>query len=268
MKSLMRCALTLMLGLLAQTVIAGTLQVTQDPKLARYQCPSADLLRQFLNFDDLLIGELHGTVETPAFFKCLVDFSVTHANERVIVSLEMPSAARESSDEFWRKGEFEDGRSSVAMYHLVMYLVELEAQLLIDLHFQHRSRHFNSQIELSKFRENRTVVVGSEIEALSQKGKVIGLAGNLHTPKIRPSFMIPEQDFEGRHVGPSFTHILIDSALGGEVWLCPGMGECGLQQLMVQKTARRGSLIADSERGHDYIYYLDIDGFTGSAPQQ
>jgi len=229
----------------------------QEP--SSYHCPEDHVLKRFLEFDDLMLGEHHGTTETPAFLKCLVDYGVINTQERLIVSLEMPSSAREPMSGFWQDDNRRDGRSSKAMYDLVRHLVELENKLLIDLHFQHRTRYFETDEALQEFLKNREKTIGVEIRELSEKGKVIVLAGNIHTLKFKPRGWEFVLEFEGKYVGPSFTHIIIESANGGATWSC--QPECGIHDHSKQQGSVRGSFSDGKERGHDYIYYLDIDGF-------
>jgi hypothetical protein len=250
----------------SQQSIARTHMVMPAVDMSSYQCPQKSVLDKFLSYDDLMFGEVHGTFETPAFLKCLVDFGLENTKERIIVSLEMTSAAREPMAEFWRKDDVEDGRSSKAMQSLVRHLVELEDKLLIDLHFQHRSRYFETDEEYQKFLSNRPKSVGEEIRDLAPKGKVFALAGNVHTMKYRPDFMGITQDIEGKYVGPSFTHIIIESANGGESWSCSP--DCAIQSEPKKNGASKGTYVKDVARGHDYIYYLDIDGFTASEPHE
>lgn len=245
------------------TASAGIHIIEPKPEIPVYQCPPQTTLQKFLRFNDLALGEHHGTSEIPAFIKCLVDYSIESQDERVIVSLEMPSSAREPMTDFWRKSEHEDGRSSKAMHKLVKHLVDLENQLLIDLHFQHRTRYFETQKASHHFSKHRAKLIGLEIKELSQKGKLIALAGNIHTMKHMPKSFAFDLDFEGRYFGSSFTHILLESALGGSTWSC--QPECGVQTHHKFKNVSKDSFVIDEDRGHDYIYYL-TDRFGASPP--
>lgn len=263
-------ALTLLLLICCQKSGASEFKDDPEPKVDQNQCPPDSILDKLIDYEDLMIGELHGTVETPAFFRCLVDHAMKNSSERIIISLEMQSSAREQTSKFWRKEEGEDGRSSIAMGHLVRYLVQLEAKLDIDLHFQHQIRYFESEQESRAFFDNYAKSIGEEIASLATKGKMIVLAGNYHTMKKTPGYAKTESDlpsdFEGRYVGENFTHILVDSANGGTAWACTP--QCEINTIPMQKGAKRGSIEKDTLRGHDYIYYLDIDKFTASAPHE
>ncbi len=266
--SLIRLSITFSCFLLmSQFAFATSNAAKQNTHLSSYECPSDEVLNRFSGFDDLALGEHHGTVETPIFVRCLVDHTIKHQNQRVIVSLEMPSSAREPAADFWRKSDTEDGRSSIAMGALVRHLVDLENKLLVDLHFQHRTRFFDTAEVGEHYSKNRTKVIGLEINELSQKGKVIALAGNIHTMKQWPeSFqgIGPELEFEGQYFGESFTHIVIDVANGGNTWSC--IPDCGIQPHRKNEEASRGDFTIDQHRGHDFVYYLDADGFTASPP--
>jgi hypothetical protein len=266
MKFFLKSILIPSIILVSQCVSATAYMIEPKIQSSSYQCPQREVLENFLSFDDLMLGEHHGTVETPAFLKCLVDYSIKFKKERIIISLEMPSSAREPRSNFWRKDDTEDGRSSIAMYNLVRHLVDLENKLLIDLHFQHRSRYFETGEAFQKFRNQREKSIGVEIRELSSKGKIVVLAGNVHTMRTLPESMKVELDFEGKYVGPSFTHVIIESANGGFTWSC--QPNCGIQPHFKQKNISPGAFVQDATRGHDFIYYLDIDGFTASEPNQ
>lgn len=221
-----------------------------------YECPEESVLDQFLEFGDLYIGELHGTNETPKFFKCLLDKFIVAAEEPIIVSLELDEYARDSESPFWNnESNFEDGRSSNAIYELVQYLIGLEEQNIISIHFQ-----------LGLGGRPLPSTTGDKLRELSEKGQVIALSGNIHSMKFLPQNFQANIDTEGMFVGPNFTHISIGSALGGEIWAC--MPNCGINSIRPSpnSNAAPGALIDGSESGHDYIYYLDIKGFTASIP--
>ena len=89
----------------------------------------------------LVVGELHGTREAPAyFFQMICDLLRTHPAEALIVALEYPSAEQAALDRyldssasnaderllatpFWTR-EMQDGRSSRAIHELIASLLD------------------------------------------------------------------------------------------------------------------------------------------------
>ncbi|MGY1459382.1 MULTISPECIES: hypothetical protein [unclassified Luteimonas] len=95
--------------------------------------------------DVLVFGELHGNAESPAAFKRMVCATLASA-DRALVGLELPesavdvvraqvgeamSSAAATGSEFWSRAH--DGRTSVAMFDLVEWLVHIEAAGRIQL---------------------------------------------------------------------------------------------------------------------------------------
>lgn len=104
-----------------------------DPVLVTWMVPS------LADSDALVFGELHGTKESPAVFKRMVCASLA-LEPSVLIGLELPESAIDAvrelkgapeplrvlgDSEFWSKAH--DGRTSVAMFELVEWLVSLEA---------------------------------------------------------------------------------------------------------------------------------------------
>lgn len=256
-----------LLGLAPTTQAQIFYHNSPTPKLG-FSCPKVEMLDKLLGFGDLFLGELHGTAQTPALIQCLVARAVESVGEKIIVSLEMPSSAREPLSDFWQAEKQEDGRSSKAMFELVKYLVDKENQALINIHFQYHTRFFDEPSEISIFHKNSAQKIGEQLYELSEQGLVIALAGNVHSMKFLPEGYDPSGKLktEGMFVGRQFTHINLMSATGGEFWGCAP--DCGVQKHSSFSDAESltGTLTEGESTGHDYIYYLDIDGFTASGP--
>lgn len=211
-------------------------------------CPKNSELDRLLKFGDLFIGELHGTNEAPEFYRCLIDRALQTSKERVIVSLELEDDARSPLSSVWKKTDFEDGRSSKAMFNLVRSLVEKESMALLNLHFQHRDRAVRSTPK----------IVGEELKTLSQRGRLIAIAGNVHSSKVRAPWMSESTIPEGMFVGPKVTHILLQSVHSGTFWAC--MPQCGVQvgsEVPRFAKVKVGDIQDGKEFGHDFIYFLD-----------
>jgi len=243
------------LKLFAASTLVTALQVHAQPAA----CPDEALLEQLLSFGDLFLGEIHGTVETPKLVQCLVERALQNPGEPVIVSVEQSELARDAGSPIWKHDDSgrEDGRSSEAMFALVMDLVDKEREGLIKLHFQHGGLSRPS-----------AEAIGLELKDLSERGLVIALAGGAHSMKNVPAGSPLAVLQEGPHVGPNFTHINIGTAGGGSFWACVPIAEntepqCGVRQT-APRSATAGALVPDATTGHDYVLYLER--FTASPP--
>ncbi len=195
----------------------------------------------------VLFGELHGTVESPAFVANVMCHAL-EAGHKVTLALEYPLEEREAlaaflaSDggvaareallvgPFWQR-EFQDGRSSQAMFGLIE-----EAR---------RLRKAGQPVELfvfdsTDFSENRDLKMAHNLRAAIDSAPdrlFLVLTGNLHSrlaigrdddPAFVPMGYTVKEGLEGRRV------IALDVAVsGGEFWACysPSPADCGPKQL-------------------------------------
>jgi hypothetical protein len=204
-------------------------------------CPTAQQLQPLMKLGSVYLGELHGTVESPALVRCLVDSEVAASVTPLIVSVELPEFARDTSNQVWSGL---DGRTSVAMMSLVIHLESLEKQKKIMLDFQLSGREQND--------EQMNQEVGEHLRNLAANGRVIALGGNLHSQ--RKQAMIPSLTFTpaGAYVGDRVKTVMVVPANGGTAWNCSP--QCAVRDAKGFDGIKVGDLIEGGKYGHDYLY--------------
>ena len=215
---------------------------------------------------DLFLGELHGTNEVPELFRNLIEtaiFAKRSNKEKLIVSLEKSNDARDLESWFW---EGRDGRSSVAMWELVKYLLTEELAGNLELHFQHS---MNDQFWNMSANE-REESIGKEIARLSIDAQVLILGGNIHSSKDLSVLGEFGENLKsvGMFLNPDMLHIYVEVIGESELWVCFGDpdSECGIQnKTSVFEDAKAGSLIDGVMLSHDYILF--IPPTTASLPK-
>jgi hypothetical protein len=206
---------------------------------------------------DLYLGELHGTVETPALVRCLVIAALERKGETLIVSLEQDPNARDLQSDAWRG---QDGRGSAAMWELTDFLLEQEKLGRLTLH-QHVPTVFDNPYDPAAY-ERR---MGSPLRELARRGLLIVLSGNAHSRK-EPLPMPSPYDPAGMYAGSDLIHVDIESASGGAAWNCMA-GGCGVHELAGNTPFNHASnMLMDGKGfGHDFVYLLPQ--FTASPPK-
>ena len=187
----------------------------------------------------ILIGEFHGTVETPRLFSNLVTVAAGEKNRRIGVGMELPTLLQPLIDEAvknntsidsfrrqllanptWQK--INDGRSSEAMLDLICHLVKLAESRKVSFFF------FDTQI--SERNETMARWIGQRVREQGYDVTYI-LVGNLHAKKIlryrgktKIVYMghwLEEQGFTVHSYDARFS--------AGDAWACTP--ECGLHHL-------------------------------------
>src|SRR5690606_1947925 len=214
-------------------------------------CAPQAAMDRLLSFEDIYFGEVHGTNEVPAFLLCFLDTLSTETHEPIVVSLELPGEALDPASSFWNDAKQADGRSSRAMFQLLRELAHRQEAGLLSLHFQRPRQHPEE--------------VGTALRNLAPNRRVIALAGNIHSSRAR-WVGLPVTETAGMFAGEHFTHVMLASAHGGKVWAC--LANCGVHSVAAEPEADtlRGTLVDGVEVGHDYIFFLAVDGFTASPP--
>ena len=234
----------------------------------------------------LLIGELHGTRETPRVFGELVCSAATQATVHVLVGLEFPEAAQAAFEAYMEsmgtaanrseflaqsgwldmaRSQFPDGRTSEAMLAMVERLRTLRAGGL-DISVT------TFQRPLSMPSESQTPyeigLADSLREAFDSGAYDLGivLVGSLHarrttvTPGGRPAF-----DPMAMHL-PRESTLTLNAVTGdGEAWNCQLSG-CGAHKREGQALgAALGIVLGDSlSPGYDGV--IAIGPITASLP--
>lgn len=204
---------------------------------------------------DLYLGEVHGTAEAPGLVECLVRHAVAKDVRPLIVSLELPSSARDPKSDFW---DGTDGRASKAMWALMQFLLGEEAKDHLALHFQ---RAIGGDVA------TQDELIGSALKDLAQQGLVIALSGNFHSRR-EPAPFLPTQRPAGMYAGDAYTRISIEAVEGGEAWVCLGDDGCGVHAIPKSSigSASPGIVADGSAVGHDLAFL--VPRFTASPPQR
>ncbi len=185
----------------------------------------------------VLVGEIHGSVETPADFARLVCL-VLYTKQNVIVALERPvseqpfieqlvmgenSPANEASlltQPGW--GVF-DGRSSVAMLDLIRKLGELHASYptLKVACFDPAAASYSSPGERDRLMAENLLRLHRE----KPSALVVALTGNLHARSSR-SADFGNYEFTAMYLPHDGTITLLVTSEGGQFWVNNGT-TCG-----------------------------------------
>lgn len=233
----------------------------------------------------IVIGELHGTAETPAIF---ADAVCLTAKERgpVVVALEMPSGDQAKIDAFMAsdgaptaQAEFfkavlwhmpmKDGRSSEAFFNLFERLRRMhrEGRITRVVAFQDSSPTQDPPEAGQGPYEGRLAAIVRD--AAAPGTTVLTLVGNLHARKT-------EADF-GKPFMPMATHLPANETLtlnaignGGMAWNChgPTAADCGPQPAGAPPApAKRGvELRPVEDDAYDGLLNLGVPT-TASPPQ-
>lgn len=239
-----------MIGALFIVSLLVSVSATQQSNV----CPTAASLDAMLNLGSIYIGELHGTEQAPSVVKCLVGRAVERRIEPLVVSLELPETSRKGSDLFWHG---QDGRSSEAMWQLVSYLLPLEAEGKIQLHFQEGNGSRHSDFDAT---------TGAALHDMALHERVIAYGGNYHALRDAPDGVPASMEPAGVVVGKSMKHVLISSVSGGDAWICMGQKACGPQSIPGSKLsdASVGKLMDGSTLGYDRVFF--VGHYTYSPP--
>lgn len=215
----------------------------------------------------ILVGDLHGTNEMPAFVSGLA-CSLLQQGRQVVLSLEVagdlqPEIARYlASDDSQaarqplsasRFGKLQDGRGSAAMMELIEQVRQLrKAGASVSAVATDMS---------SGQAGTRDAIMAGNIAALAlgnPNATVVSLSGNMHASKRK-----------GGHAGADYeplgylltrqmpTHAIYLAHTGGTAWVC--MPQCGMHEIS-------GLGATTGARPHGYDRVVKIGGMTASPP--
>lgn len=239
--------------------------------------PMTDIPREVAAASYVVIGEVHGTTEAPAFTGRLA-CALASRGESVTVALELTSSLQDAIDAYMvsdgtgparadlvklgftppRQGQW-DGRSSAAM----LALIESARQqaragrkvrvVAIDV----PTIGIKSDEVAKAWRERDIVMARNAIAALPQGGKVVVHVGGLHavrhlseTPRPPPysplAWLLPTKETIALHADPR----------GGNFWGC--IPECGVNPLRAyyDDATLDGRIVMRRGRGYDGIAHL------------
>jgi hypothetical protein len=191
----------------------------------------------------LLLGEIHGTVESPRFVGELACHAVA-AGLAVTVALELPQRDQPLIDSyfaedgdaaaqdtlysaFWRKS-YQDGRTSVAMAELAQRLRQLGTSGSVEV----------ALIDRPEARQDRDAVMATklaEVVSASPEGIVIALTGNMHSrtaPGAPWNAAYKPMGYLLAEMLPDLDLMALDVAhTGGTAWVCLSNQPCHEQEL-------------------------------------
>lgn len=250
------------------------------PGTASASCPSIDGLDEVLGRGRVvLLGEIHGTAEVPAFVQAMACRAVAR-DLSVVVALELPRDEQEAisafmgseggaagleairSLPFWAR-ESQDGRTSRAMLDLLEGLRDLRQRgghagvLLID-----RPGEFSARDRAMA--ERLAAAAKAHPEAL-----LVALTGNLHSRTDEGSGRMGELVEEALGPGRVLSLNMVHS--GGTSWICEATAGCGPMKLKgkdeVESDGKGWRITLEPESagpGHDGTFH--VGSITASPP--
>ena len=225
----------------------------------------------------LLLGEMHGTEQSPAFLANAVCLALK-AGLPVTVALEIPreetsridaflsSAGGEKDREallagpFWR-ADYQDGRRSCAMFALLERLRQLhESGNPVRAELLDRAVPPPSSVE----RDRRLAEALGEAFDKTPEGVVIGLLGNVHTRIRRGVPWDPDYETAGSVLlqqKPELHVTALDvSYRGGEAWTCltAEASSCEIRTIQgrPESPAEGIEIYPEIANGHNGVYYV------------
>lgn len=216
----------------------------------------------------ILVGELHGTNEMPAFVSGLA-CSLLQKGRQVVLSLELPSRLQPEIERYLASdggdaarqplydsgfGKLNDGRGSAAYMEVIERV--------------RRLRRAGAPIALAAIDMNpsqqpgtRDAIMAGNVAGLARRNPqaaVLSLSGNIHASKKK-----------GGHAGADYeplgyllsrqvdTHAIYLAHAGGSAWVC--MPQCGVYEMSGVDGA-----IGASPPGYDRV--VMVGGITASPP--
>lgn len=226
----------------------------------------------------VIVGELHGTVETPAAFAQLVCAAAEQG--AVTVALELPTAMQPQLDAFleatddvgavailqstiFGSVEMADGRTSLAMVEMMQAIRHLKAEGRdVTIRAFQPSNRRPASFDQNYYELDMAVEL-TRAAVERPESRVLVLVGNIHASKTR---------FDRFDLMPAASHLprketvtLNVAQQGGQAWNCQADG-CGPHGLMVRYDAEaRGVIMGPvSEGAWDGV--LALGPMTASVP--
>jgi hypothetical protein len=217
----------------------------------------------------ILVGELHGTVESPAFVDALTCTALSNGYS-VVVGLEIPddetagvqqflasdggaeATAQVLAGRFW-SSEFADGRQSTAMFELLDALRRrVDDGAAVDVVL----------LDASGVTDRDAAMADHLVDAFDARpdGVAITLTGNFHNRRTRRDDYEPMGYLVARTLGDGAVRALDVSYTGGAAWTCSQDQTCG---------PRSFDGNADSSEHQDGSFAVELftrpttDGFDG-----
>lgn len=223
-------------------ILGACLASVNAPAITAQPCPAVEGLTQALPpaGGALILGEVHGSAEGPAFVKIVVCHFLAADREKILVALEWPIEEQESIDRFlepdggaetrqqmlqtrmWSQPH-QDGRTSVAMFALLEHLRE--------------RRQSGDQISVAGFDSyaqgaDRDRAMGErlrELLAANPDSAIVVLTGNLHNRLLVGNSWDPDFKPMVLYLEPGSYRSLRLLQPTGNAWVCQGSQpeDCG-----------------------------------------
>ena len=231
----------------------------------------------------IVIGEMHGTSETPAIFADAV--CLTAQTRPVVVAIEQPATEQGAIDAYlasdggaaarraflaspmWH-APMKDGRSSEAGFRLFETLRQMKAagRIAAVVAFQ------TARFEAGRFAQEPTERAMAEliVAGTPPGATVLVLTGNLHarlTPTPWGSGYVPMAG----HLPPAATLTLDARGEGGEAWVCqgpPGPDQCRGRPMGTGPSPQPRGLVLEPAQDGAYSGLLHLGVATTASPPQ
>lgn len=258
-------------------LIALALASAAGPSAPCAPLPGAQQLLAKSEIRWVVVGEQHGTNETPSTFANLV--CLASKERSVVVAVEQPMVEQAAIDAYLMSdggraaevaflksaistNKFKDGRSSQAYFRLFQVLRRLHAQEKVKAVIAFQPSEFPSAAEFEK------LMAKGVIERSPPDTLVLALVGNVHAMRTPVSFSGPAYLPMAGSLPVGQTVTLDVRASGGTQWACMSPTECGPQPIGGEVSSNGRSVVLGSAGGPAYsgILYLGIAATT-SPPQ-
>lgn len=234
----------------------------------------AELLSRIEPHRVLLVGEIHGTAQTPAIVASLATRMAVEERP-LIVGLELPvtlqpalkrflasAGAKEDrkrllADPFWQR-DYQDGRSSVAMFELVESLRTLDLKRDIEV------LAFDVPQDAGLSGAERDQRMGETIKTALEAAptaRALILAGNFHTRVQAGAPWDEKHRFMGHYLTDFDPYAIEILGISGSAWICTGndVESCKARETP-SNALEPGLELGDeiNERGHHAIWRLPV----------
>ncbi len=211
-------------------ILSTTIGMADEIKLSRYRHP----LPKYL-----FVGEIHGTVQSPAVFLELIKEYV-QAGQAIVIGLEIPRSEEPAINDFLEAGdarsekemlsgkfwnpqiESYDGRASQAMLDLLRGVRQLKSE--------HKSRRIYVIGFSSKSDEEAAAYIKSVLDQFKD-ACFLSLSGNVHAMK-QPFWL-------NKNLKPMPVYFPADETFtinivprSGNTWSCYALGKCGITPIV------------------------------------
>ena len=257
---------------------------TFKAKLRPVQCSpitGADMLVNRTDLRWIVVGEIHGTKETPVIFGDLACLAST--SRPVIIAVEQVTTEQPAIDDFigsdggaaaishflrsriWTQ-PMKDGRSSEAYFHLFQRLRELRAagRIISVVAFQPL---YNPGPGGYNAGDYEYALASSLVNRVKQDARVLVLVGNVHAMRTAPTWAKPAYLPMAGYL-PAQTTINLDARwVGGSYWACTSDTSCGAQTAPSSGTRPARSITMDVIGG-PYAGALNLGVEVTASPPQ